>query len=114
MAKQNTLEMVGGYLFILGVIIAIIGGLMTGYESTLIPVLAVFGLIVGILNITDKEINGYLIAVIALILLNVVANGILSNFWTPIASMFGYIAVFAAFGGIFPALKKMYEIASSK
>ncbi|MCD6279339.1 hypothetical protein J7J26_01010 [Candidatus Micrarchaeota archaeon] len=114
MAKKTTIEMIGGYLFILGVIIAIIGGLSGGYTNVWVPLLAIFGFIVGIINITDKEIDGYLIAVIALILLGSVTGNVLQDLWPPITYMLEYIALFAAFSGICPALKKIYEIAASK
>lgn len=67
-------EAIGAWAFILGVLIAVWGGALTlilpadiswGY----IPlVLVVLGLIVGFLNIADKEIHHFLIAGIALVI----------------------------------------------
>ena len=113
MAKNNW-ETVGGWLFLLGVVIAIIGGFVS--SNWVIPLMAILGFIVGIVNITDKEIDGYLLAVVALILLGTVASVVLQSYDTmrPIVAMLNNISVFAAFGGLVPALRRIYDIASSK
>ena len=113
MAKNNW-ETVGGWLFLLGIVIAIIGGFVS--SNWVIPLMAILGFIVGIVNITDKEIDGYLLAVVALILLGVVTGRVLEsyNIMKPIVGMLNNIGVFAAFGGLIPALRKIYDIASSK
>ena len=111
MAKQNMLEMVGGYLFLLGVVIALISGFIAA--SWILPLLVVLGLIVGIFNVTDKEIDGYLLAVIAIILLASTSAPIIKTFYAPLETIFLNVALFAAFGAIIPALKKIYNIAKA-
>jgi len=116
MAKAKTLEKIGGYLFILGVIIAVVVGVAGLADATWLGVLAIFGLVVGIINVADKEIVNFLIAVIAL---TSAAMGL--AYITPllpdplggwISGMFGAIVVFAAAAAIIPALKVMYNVAS--
>ena len=57
---------VGKWAFIVGLVIAVAAGL--GFNQPWIGwVLAVLGLIVGFLNVSDKESHGFLLAVVALI-----------------------------------------------
>ena len=63
---------VGKWVFVVGLVIAVAGGV--GFEQSWFGwVLAVLGLIVGFLNISDKESQGFLLAAIALI---VAANAV--------------------------------------
>ena len=63
---------VGKWTFIVGLVIAVAGGV--GFEQSWFGwVLAVLGLIVGFLNISDKESQAFLLAAIALI---VAANAV--------------------------------------
>lgn len=55
---------IGGYAFLLGILLAIIGPYIPfGYMSLL---LVIMGLIVGYLNVTDKEMTPFLVAALAL------------------------------------------------
>ena len=63
---------VGKWAFIVGLVIAVVGGLGFG-QSWFGWVLAVLGLIVGFLNVSEREVHGFLLAAIALI---VAANAI--------------------------------------
>ena len=66
------MALVGKVSFVVGLVIAVAGGL--GFEQTWFGwALAVLGLIVGFLNISDKESQTFLLAAIALI---VAANAV--------------------------------------
>ncbi len=66
------MALVGKCVFVAGLVIAVAGGL--GFEQAWFGwVLAVLGLIVGFLNISDKESQTFLLATIALI---VAANAV--------------------------------------
>ena len=73
--KRNILSMVGFWAFIVGLIIAVVVGILAvlspGIGMAIMPaiiiVLIILGLIVGFLNITAKEILLFLVATIALI-----------------------------------------------
>lgn len=108
------MQQIGGYAFILGIIIAILAGLVSLDASTanlVLWVMVVLGLIIGFLNVTDKETTSFLVAAISLILtqgalstLNVaIITGIVSN-----------IAVLAAPAALIVALKAVWNMASSK
>ena len=81
-------------------------------------IIFVMGLIVGILNITVKEVNEFLIAVIAFL----VAAGInvyvikltLERFGGLIDQVFNAIAVFVAPAALVVALKAMFDMAKKR
>ncbi|SRR3989344_9696224 len=62
---------IGGWAFLIGIIIAIIAGIIGPIDKTVTIVLVVLGLIVGLLNITEKEVTPFLLAAVALV---IVAN----------------------------------------
>ncbi|MFH8119593.1 MAG: hypothetical protein QXS37_02205 [Candidatus Aenigmatarchaeota archaeon] len=66
--KTRTLETIGPWIFLLGVAITIILGLFpkaleaVGGAHANIAVLGILGIIVGLINITDKELDRYILA----------------------------------------------------
>jgi hypothetical protein len=116
MASQK----VGGWAFILGVVIAIVAGLASTlvavYSPYVLLVLVVLGLIVGFLNIKDKQVVNFLIAAIALMAVGT-ANLISINMAIPmlgtlIQSIVQNIAAFVAPAALVVALKEVYNIAN--
>jgi hypothetical protein len=112
-------QKVGGWAFILGVVIAIIAGLASTfaavYSGYVLLVLVVLGLIVGFLNIKDKEVVNFLIAAIALMAVGT-ANLVSINLAVPmlgtlIQSLVQNIAAFVAPAALVVALKEVYNIA---
>jgi|SRR4030042_1651072 len=71
--KGNVMSMVGFWAFIVGLVIAVVVGIMAalGMATAIMPaaiiILIILGLIVGFLNITAKEFMLFLVATIALI-----------------------------------------------
>lgn len=110
------MEKIGGYAFLVGIIIAVLAAFIQMPEVPL--VLAVLGLIVGLLNIKDKEVKKFLLAAIAL--------GMSSASLSPLAvtpavgtyiamillPVFSNIAVFVAPAAFIVALKTIYTIAN--
>ena len=109
--KTNVAGMIGFWAFILGLVIAVVVGIMAalgmagaGLMSAVIVVLIILGLIIGFLNITAKEILLFLVATIALIVvggvfapLNVLAIGnMLDNILALIATLMAPAAIVAA------------------
>ena len=109
--KTNVAGMIGFWAFILGLVIAVVVGIMAalgmagaGLMSAVIVILIILGLIIGFLNITAKEILLFLVATIALIVvggvfapLNVLAIGnMLDNILALIATLMAPAAIVAA------------------
>jgi hypothetical protein len=79
------LSVAGAIAFAGGYVIALIGGIWWPDNGGLIATLVIIGLVVGVLNVTNRETIPYLVAAIALVLigstqvftpLNLVADGL--------------------------------------
>jgi hypothetical protein len=62
------MEKVGKYAFIVGLVICVLAGFGVEAGAWIAWVLAVLGLVVGFLNIGDKEVQTFLLAAIGLIM----------------------------------------------
>ncbi len=102
------MDRVGKYAFIAGVVLAFLAGF--GQETWIPAVLAVLGLVVGILNITAAETRSFLLAAVGLILS---ASSIQSLPWVGdwLATVLGYLVVFIGPALLVVALKSLFETA---
>jgi len=90
---------IGGLAFVVGFILALVGGIVARENGGIVLALVILGILVAVLNITAKEVMPIMIAAIALI----VAGG--ANIFTPLdrlvsglgASFNGIITYLAAF-----------------
>ncbi|MEK6978759.1 MAG: hypothetical protein AABW86_00920 [Candidatus Micrarchaeota archaeon] len=113
-------EKIGEYAFILGVVLSLIIGVFSAqveaYQTLILGALAILGLIVGVLNITDKEIYNFLIATIALLAAASSVSALGSILGTEVGSMIiGFVGGLAAFvspAAVVVALKGVYNMAS--
>lgn len=116
------MQQIGGWAFIGGVLIAILAGLVTGLGMT-IPglialVLVVLGVVVGFLNINDKEMDKFLIAAIALMAAGtaglVQIDSVVAPLGTILQNMVSNIAIFVAPAALVVALKAVHKLGSIK
>lgn len=114
-------ESIGKWAFILGVVVAVIAGLVggwvAGYAPAILLVLVVLGLIVGFLNIGAKEVNDFLLAAIALILVGTIAqltsiDTIIPLLGSVIQAMVNNIAAFVAPAALIVSIKAIYNLAA--
>ena len=109
-------EQLGSIAFILGVLLAIVAGiggsLVAGYMGYVTLLLVVLGLIVGFLNVSDKELIPFLVATIALMSVGnatlLPLDAVLSPLGTYLQSIVNQIVVFVAPAAIILALKAIY------
>ena len=111
----------GQWAFIIGVLLAIVVGvfatnLSINTKGTLSLVLVLLGLVVGFLNITEKETTPFLVAAIALIAtaasvdtLKTIDLGV--NLGLYLAGIVSQIAVFVAPAAVIVALKAINSLA---
>lgn len=97
---------VGKYAFIGGVAIAVIMAFVSVPNGFVI--LAVLGLIVGFMNITDDESQGFLIAAIAL-MLTATSIGSLPEIGATLSSVGAGLAAFVAPAALVVALKSLMD-----
>ena len=106
---------IGQLAFIAGIVIALLLAFVSKWEGQLTLVLVILGVIVGFLNVTEKETTPFLVASIALL-----ATGAARDSLTKIppeavgsflAAAVGNIASFVAPGAIVVAVKAIWALA---
>ena len=108
---NKVLSLVGFWCFIIGLIVAIICGLILPKNEIIIIALVILGIIIGFLNITAKEIMLFLLATIALIVAgNVFAPLTMLGIGTILGNMLGYIATLMAPAAIIAAIKALWAV----
>lgn len=105
--------MIGAWSFYVGILVAFLVGI---FSSTPIPgeaaavVLLILGLIVGLLNISDKEITPFLIASIALMIAATIAT-VVPYAWIP--RVLANIVVFVLPAAVIGSLKAIWTLAKN-
>ena len=112
---KGGMEKLGIWSFIAGLVIAVIAGFV--WNNTFAIVLGILGIVVGLINISDREVMMYLISSIAILvgasslstMIGVI--GIASEFLT---NLLKAITIFVAPGAVVVAIKGVFEIARGK
>lgn len=113
--KNKQKSMIGSTSFIIGLILAAIIAIFSSASAPAwaVLVIAVLGVIVGLLNIADKEVKTFLLASIAFLIsfqsLSAVF-GALTFGWSAIATFFNLLSVFIAPAAAIVAVKALYVI----
>ena len=121
-ADWMTPEKIGAWSFILGVAIAIVVGLYVGATSqtvstNIVLVLGLLGVIVGVLNVTDREVGLFLIATIAFLTAVAALDRVLAVI--PVVGAYlipvlGCLALFVAPGAAIIAVRALWDISKSR
>ena len=105
------MSQIGKYLFLAGVILAVVTGLAGNLGiSNLSVILAVLGAVVGILNVSNAESRTFLIAGIAFLVTSSALNG-LPGLGGSIAAVAANLASFVAPAVLIVALKALLSTA---
>jgi len=122
-------QKIGSTAFLVGAVIAIIAGILAGLgqsgvlggiEAWIPLLLVILGVVVGFLNVKDKQITEFLIASIALIALAGTAGGlqVIDQAVAPLGSLLvgivQNVAVFVAPAALIVALKSVRGMASEQ
>jgi hypothetical protein len=108
MKKKNS--KMGHWAFMLGIAIAIVGALIGMYANEITFLLIVLGLIVGFMNITQKEVSGFLLAVIALLMVGAAGLENIPIIGGTVGVILGNISAFVAPAAVIVALKAVWEM----
>ena len=103
------LDLVGKWAFIVGLVLAVVVGYIFQAEWV-IWVLAVLGVIVGLLNVTREDTERFLLAAIALAL-SVTALSTVPVLGLSITNILGYVAAFVAGAMVVVAAKALFQTA---
>lgn len=110
---------VGELAFLAFVIIAILAGLATSANlsadySAVTAVLVVLGIIVGLLNISEKETMPFLVASIALLAAGTASFAAIPTVGIVIDNILGFIGAFVAPAAVIVGLKAIYSLGAKK
>jgi len=109
MAKAS--KGIGGWAFIIGVIIAILVGLL-GSVTSWLWVLVVIGLIVGFLNVSGKESSSFLLAAVSLVIVTVLGDNVMSSV-AVLGRILNAITAMVVPATVIVALKSIYSLAKN-
>ena len=102
---------IGFWAFIIGLIIAIIGGLISAQNAAVVVVLIILGLTIGLLNITGKEIMLFLVATIALIVTGRVFTPLtVLNIGKYLDQILSYVATLMAPAAVVASIRALWAI----
>ncbi|MBI2550623.1 hypothetical protein HYV83_05620 [Candidatus Woesearchaeota archaeon] len=120
MPSDSSLQSVGSWAFLLGVVVALLVGVFMPDRSnqTVTSFLLLLGVIVGLLNITTKETNSFLLAAVSLALVATLGSNVLKEVVAPLGtylgSMLDSILVFVVPATIVVALKQIFGLAERR
>ena len=118
-SKEN---LIGAWAFLIGVILAVVIGLFKAQlgavaESTILALLVILGLVVGLLNVGDKDVNTFLLAGVALVIVSYMGSsalGIVSQIGalSYLGEILNALLVLFVPATIIVALKTVFSIAN--
>ena len=77
-SKKQGKNLIGSWAFLIGVILAIILGILGRMNPTMTWVMVVIGLVVGLLNVAEEEVQPFLLSGIALIIASALGQNVVS------------------------------------
>ena len=105
---------VGHWAFLIGIVLAIIAGFVPQLQTPKVTlILALLGLVVGFLNITTKETQGFLIASVALVIAADAAADIIS-LGVLLSVILGNVVTFVFPATLLVAFTSVWKLASEE
>ena len=87
MAKIKSMNRLGAWAFLVGVILAVILGIfndqLISINNVIVAILVITGILVGLFNVKDKESSKFLLAALALVIVAYLGDNAISA-WTAI------------------------------
>ena len=111
---KPSIQQIGHWAFLVGAIIAIIGGFFNDVvgDTALLTALFVLGVVVGVLNVKVQETSEFLLATIALILAGVVNLGLIPFVGVWLRNALSNIVVFVVPAAVIVALRSVWVLAN--
>lgn len=105
-------KFLGKWAFLVGLAVAVIASFLTGYATTIAVVLFVLGLVIGFLNVSEKDSNKFLLATIALLtggIASMSALSILGVVSTYLNAILRNFTAFVSAAALVVAIKAIFE-----
>ena len=103
---------IGGWAFIIGVIIAVLVGLFGALNPLWVGILVVLGLIIGFLNVTSAESTDFLLSAVALVIVAAFGRDVMSSI-AILDDVLKAIMTLVVPATVIVALKSIYSLARS-
>lgn len=104
---------IGHWAFLIGVLLSVVLGIAYAGNTAVASVLVLLGIVVGLLNITSKEVNGFLLAAIALIV-SAKSFELIPLLGTTINNILQYIIIFVAPAAVIVSLIAVWKLAKDR
>jgi hypothetical protein len=79
MVKRKNGNLLGSWSFLIGVILAAVFGFLGPLSTYISTILVVLGIVVGLLNIADREVGSFLMAGTVLVIVSSLGQGIVTS-----------------------------------
>lgn len=115
MAKRDNMAMIGKYAFIIGLLLAIVAGVVpaiAGY-AYLPLIIVLLGLIVGFLNIAEKNITTLLLGIVALSIVGATTVNVIPAISTNLQNILNTFVIFVGAAGFVVAIKAILQVSKA-
>ena len=116
--QRSMIGIIGAIAFFAGMLLAIIGGgISEGDNGTIVLILLIMGIIVGLFNITSKEMIPFLVAAIALVVVGIGTqsfnplNDVIDGLGRVLNGMVQFIAVLMVPAAVINAVRVVWSLA---
>ena len=104
----------GGWAFLIGILIAVLAGIFVSELSASITgVLVVIGIIVGLFNVTGKESHSFLLATVALVIVSSLGGQVISSSIAILGNILRAFLVLIVPATIVVAIREAFSVAKS-
>jgi hypothetical protein len=110
MAK-NKGNKIGGWAFLIGVILAIVLGALGSLNATWLWVLVVIGVIVGFLNIADEEASPFLLSGTVLVIVSALGQGSLASAGAMLNNILNALLAIFVPATVIVAVRNVFQLA---
>ena len=107
MAKKK--NVLGAWAFLVGVILAVIFGFVESFAA-LTLILAIIGIVIGLFNIADVEIQPFLFGGVSLVIVSALSGNVFSDIAFLARTLDNILAIFVP-ATVIVALKSVFKIA---
>lgn len=105
-------NLIGGWAFLIGVVLAIVLGLFSStINQTVLFILVVIGLIVGLLNVADREVKPFLMSSAILVIVTSLGQDALSLAGDSLNNILGALLAIFIPATIVVAIKHVFSLA---
>ena len=105
-------NLIGRWAFLIGVILAVIFGLV-GVNQTIVIVLLILGLVIGLLNVTERETHSMLLSAVALVIVTALGRDVVASI-PVVVNILNAILILVVGATIIVALKEMFHITKTR